>query len=284
MTIYDHQHNNCIHSNVNNNAIRMAFAKQNSMVATTRRSCIKWKITFSPITRPRFSNDFINGLMMLEEASNKGEEAKRKESYVRFTRHFGTHHLVQASYGASIYIHQVFETSSADYSQRLAVSNYASWAVKGCFGAESLQGTWNLEGCLGHKHVNEDSGINGRSSSRNFEFNDVLISSKGSLALQLSRFYVEDSDIVPITMKVRTIQEMIMDKWLSESDFYDFKKSLNATAIKLLLDEGLKKWYCNQVLKLPTEQCQEAPQLNSTATTVAQVVGKKVSSLGTNIG
>ena len=242
-----------------NSDIFKAFKKSGFSVSTTRQFCTKWKITFSTITRPRFTADFINGLTMLDEASN-GDEAERKEAYIRFTKHFGTHHLVQASYGASIYIHLIVKTESGKASKGSASLKSADWGVGGCLsGKGGDKSQWQVELCLRHQHNNSDANKEGASSSRAFQLSDVLISAKGSHSLSLADFHAEDSDIMPVRIKVAAVQELINEDYLSQNEEYGFERSLDAKAINGILEEGVGKWYCDGVLGLTPEECKEEP-------------------------
>ncbi len=232
-------------------------------MATTQQVCIKWKITFSTEDRPRFTADFINGLTMLDEASNS-EEAERKKAYVGFTRHFGTHHLVQASYGASIFIHQMLTTNSIMETQVDERKECVTKASNECTKVNLL--IFSLESCISQTHSECESDKNTTHSGQSSSLQDVLISTRGSDSINLADFHTEDRNLVPIGLDVAFMQDLMRNDWLEESIDYGFERSLNDTAINLLLEEGLKKWYCDQVLALPEEQCRQKEAEGGTTT------------------
>ena len=239
-------------------SIHKAFSEQKKEVSTTKAICYTSDMSFSSITRPKFTPMFVNGLTMLNNAVEK-DESDQRTAYIHFTKEFGTHYVKKSEFGAGFSMHHIFNSRSTSQYQennrRECQERSANFCMSG--GIEGAKNSASLKQCAANKHkscmASKDTGESGYSTSEE----QTIITTRGVRTGDLNGLITNDLSPVPVKVHVAAIQDLMKQDWLNENKDYNMPKTLNAQKIKDLLTKGLEKWYCVDVLGLTEDNCYE---------------------------
>ncbi len=237
-------------------SIYKAFVDDRKEVATTKAVCYTTDLAISTLKRPLFTSMFVTGLTMLNSALNLSE-AQKKETYVKFTKEFGTHFVLKADFGAGFSMHRLYNNRSNSQEQEKHRKECMETSVNFCLkvGLDLETYGGSAKSCIDNKHSECMENKETTNTGSSYSTERTIITTRGVRGGDIDGLLKNDLSPVPIKLEVVALQELMVQEWLNANKEYNMPETLDAAGIKALLTKGLDNWYCQDVLHLTQANC-----------------------------
>jgi hypothetical protein len=256
-----------------NQSMAVEAIKNNGEVVTAVAKCITHNVSISYLERTKFSSEFIQGLIYLNQTLVMAASLQQHR-YSLFTAYFGTHFIRRAEMGASVSVQKVFTQKSDSVTmQRSREQCLSQSAAKGC----NISNAKEAKDCLSAKleECTRSSSSSSSAASNNSEAsedNSINIVKRGSTPKENLQKWIQtimkansptEEAVIrtftfkpyPVKVELEPIVNLITESNLEVSDEFGID-TLDHEGIRRLLTEG-NSFYCSKVLNLTPEQCNE---------------------------
>ena len=233
-------------TNSDERAAETVFEEYNGEIVLAESTCITESVSIADSVRPVFTRNFVNHLMILDEASASDDTALQRSSVKNFINEFGTHFMKTTKLGAQLTYERRFETKSSSVDEEIERSKCvhqeasASVSASGWGTSVDVEGGFDEEVC-GSLYEKSKFGLN-----QGIEGTKIM--SKGSRPKELEAWVDEEFIPVPVKRYLEQMTFLFKDEWLAQSSFYGFERSLSGSNITFMFEEIVPD-YCSLMLE-----------------------------------
>ena len=217
-------------------------------------TCLTQAVSISNYVRPVFTRDFVNGLRTLDDAYFKGIE-QRKNAVKMFVHEFGTHYIEHTNMGAQLIYEKRFNErthNSTEDKIRHVCTKIEAQAVVSTSSNTVFRYNTSTEI---NATLSECDKIRNKYHLEASESSDaVKIVTRGSRPKDLTAWVDADFKSVPIHRRLRRLNDLFRDEWLTHNDLYGIQTSLSGARINAVWDEILPDEYCSLMLSNVLDQ------------------------------
>ena len=233
-------------TNSDERAAETVFEEYNGEIVLAEAICITESVSIADTVRPVFTENFINHLIAMDEASVSDDTTLQRTAVKSFINEFGTHFMKKTKLGAQLTYERRFQTKSETVDEEIERSKCvhqeasASVSASGWGTSVDVEGGFEEEVC-GSLYEKSKFGLN-----QGIEGTKTM--SRGSRPKELDAWIDEEFTPVPVKRYLEQVTSLFKDEWLSQSSFYGFDRDLSGSNITLMFEQIVPD-YCSLMLE-----------------------------------
>ena len=233
-------------TNSDERAAEKVFEEYNGEIVLAEATCIIESVSIADAVRPVYTQNFINHLMIMDEASASDDTTLKRNAVKNFINEFGTHFMKTTKLGAQLTFERRFESKSNTVGEELARSKCVHEEASASVSASGWGTSVDVEGSLDSEVCGELYEFSEFGLHQGIEGTKTL--SRGSRPKELAAWIDEEFIPVPVKRYLEQITVLFKDEWLTQSSFYGFERDLAGSNITLMFEQIIPD-YCSLMLE-----------------------------------